>query len=183
MRDRLRIIIFGTETKAGKLFDLFLICSFPYKFLWVASKNTMTPIAEKTLKRPFVGMIFRNLNAKRYSVSQKRDQSWSFFLDAIESDSIVALFPEGRMARANGFDKYGKPMKIKSGIVDIIKKQSNGDMLLVHSQGMHHIQSPGQKIPRIFEKVGVCLEALDINAYKENIERNINDNFTKNVGI
>ncbi len=175
---KIKLIAFINHTS---LFDLLLVCVFPYSFLWEAAERTMTPIAEKTLKRPFVGLIFKNLNAKQFSVSQKRDSSWDSFLNAIDHQSIVALFPEGRMARKNGLDKHGNPMTIKSGIVDILQKQNDGCMLLVHSQGMHHIQSPGQQIPRIFQKITIALETLTIESYKQQHDKKSFQDFSKSI--
>ena len=134
------------------LYDVFLICLFPYKFLWKASKTCMTPIAEKTIKRPLLGLIFKNLTSKKTFVSQKRDDSWAQFLESIEDSSIVALFPEGRMKRKNGLDKNGKELSIRGGIADILQKRTDGKMLIIYSGGMHHIQAPGEKCQSFFKQ-------------------------------
>ena len=107
------------------LFDILLICVFPYRYFWKASKHCISPIAEKTIKRPLVGKIFGNLTNKKSTVSQKRDDTWGQFLDSINDSSIVGLFPEGRMKRKNGLDKYGNELSIKGGIADILKKIDN----------------------------------------------------------
>ena len=80
------------------LYDVFLISVIPYRTLWRASKDCLTPIAEKTYRRPVVGFIFRNLTMSKSSVSQKRDDTWSQFLGSITHASMVALFPEGPVA-------------------------------------------------------------------------------------
>ena len=152
------------------LFDLFLICVFPYKFLWQASKDCMTPIAEKTVKRPILGLLFRNLTSKKTFVSQKRDDSWSQFLDSIDNSSIVALFPEGRMKRKNGLDKQGRKLSIRGGIADILQKKSEGKMLIIYSGGMHHIQAPGEKWPKLFQTIHARLESTDIAEYKNSLK-------------
>lgn len=152
------------------LFDLFLICTFPYRFLWQASKDCMTPIAEKTVKRPILGLLFRNLTSKKTFVSQKRDDSWNQFLDSIDNSSIVALFPEGRMKRKNGLDKQGRKLTIRGGIADILQKKNEGKMLIIYSGGMHHIQAPGEKWPKLFQTIHVRLESTDISEYKNSLK-------------
>ena len=163
------------------LFDILLICVFPYRYFWKASKHCISPIAEKTIKRPLVGKIFGNLTNKKSTVSQKRDDTWGQFLDSINDSSIVGLFPEGRMKRKNGLDKYGNELSIKGGIADILKKIDNGKMLIIYSGGMHHIQSPGDSFPRLFQKVKIRLEIANIENYKKNLPQTDHEIFKTEV--
>ena len=159
---KIRLIAWVNHTS---LFDIFLISVVPYRFLWIAAKDCLTPIAEKTYKRPFAGFVFRKLIMRKSSVSQKRDHTWSQFLDSIRSDSIVALFPEGRMKRKNGLDKYGNPLSVKGGRADVLNLMNDGLMLIKYSGGMQHVQAPG-RFPRLFRTIRIRLETQDIQDYK-----------------
>ena len=175
---KIRLIAWINHTS---LFDIFLISVVPYRFLWIAAKDCLTPIAEKTYKRPIVGFIFRNLTISKSSVSQKRDDTWSQFLDSIHSNSIVALFPEGRMKRKSGLDKYGNPLSVKGGIADVLSRMDDGLMLIEYSGGMHHIQAPGQRFPRLFRTVRVRLETQDIQTYKARLHDSDHEAFKSKV--
>lgn len=163
------------------LFDILLICIFPYRYLWESAEHCMTPIAEKTIKRPFVGLIFRNLTHQKSFVSQKRDDTWLDFLKSIDESSIVALFPEGRMKRKNGLDKNGNELSIKGGIADVLKKKKTGDMLIVYSGGMHHIQTPGDRFPKIFKTIKIRLEMANIEQYKNCLNQENHEIFKNEV--
>lgn len=175
---KIRVIAWMNHTS---LFDIFLISVIPYRFLWIAAKDCLTPIAEKTYTRPIVGFIFRNLTINKSSVSQKRDDTWSRFLDSIHCDSIVALFPEGRMKRTDGLDKYGNPLSVRGGIADVLHRMDDGLMLIEYSGGMHHIQAPGERFPRLFRTVRVRLEIQDIKSYKAQLDDSDHKVFTSKV--
>ena len=115
------------------------------------------------------------------SVSQKRDDTWSQFLNSIHRDSIVALFPEGRMKRKNGLDKYGNQLSVKGGIADVLRRMEDGLMLIEYSGGMHHVQAPGQRFPRLFRTVRVRLEVQDIQAYKDHLHDSDHEVFKSKV--
>ena len=161
---RIKLVAWINHTS---LFDILLICIFPYRYLWEGAEHCMTPIAEKTIQRPFVGLIFRNLTHQKSFVSQKRDDTWLNFVKSIKESSIVALFPEGRMKRKNGLDKNGNELSIKGGIADVLQKKKTGNMLIVYSGGMHHIQTPGDRFPKIFKKIKIRLEMANIEKYKQ----------------
>ena len=91
-------------------------------------------------------------------------------MEQITPQSVVAILPEGRMKRKNGLDKHGKPMSIRGGIADILHHMTEGNALFVYSGGLHHIQSPGQILPKIFKRVKVNLELINIKQYKQLIE-------------
>jgi hypothetical protein len=77
--------------------------------------------------------------------------------------------PEGRMMRANGLDKNGRPMTVRGGIADIVSSIPEGRMLLTYSAGLHHVQTPGQRIPKVFKTLRMRLEAVDIAAYRRRL--------------
>jgi len=163
------------------LFDVFLISVIPYATLWRAAKDCIIPIAEKTYRRPVVGFIFRNLTVSKSSVSQKRDDTWSQFLDSITATTMVAVFPEGRMKRKSGLDKHGRPLSVRGGIADILSRMDSGKMLIEYSGGLHHIHAPGQRFPRLFKQIRVRLEIVDIQQYKKALEQTEHEDFKTEV--
>ena len=76
------------------------------------------------------------------------------------------------MKRADGLDKDGRPMSIRGGIADILRVIPEGKMLLAYSGGLHHIQVPGQLLPKPFKTLEMSLEAVDIPKYRETLETN-----------
>jgi hypothetical protein len=82
---------------------------------------------------------------------------------------MVIIMPEGRMMRKNGLDKNGKHMSVRGGIADLIAKIPDGIIMLAYSGGLHHIQAPGELIPRIFKTVKMRLECIDIQEYRDKI--------------
>ena len=101
----------------------------------------------------------------------------------ITSDSIVAILPEGRMKRKNGLDKHGKPMSVRGGVADILEVMNDGKILFVYSGGLHHIQTPGQVFPKLFKKIKLSLELVELSDYKNMMAPELNENkrFRKNV--
>ncbi|MUH72310.1 hypothetical protein [Psychrosphaera haliotis] len=100
-------------------------------------------------------------------ISRKRDESWDNFLKSVNDDAIVAILPEGRMRRHDGNDKHGNPMTVRTGVADIIEELDDGKVLFIYSGGMHHVQIPGQTLPKLFKKIKVNMEMVDINDYKD----------------
>jgi hypothetical protein len=76
------------------------------------------------------------------------------------------LLPEGRMKRAGGFDATGQPMTVRGGIADILESIGAGRMLLAYSGGLHHVQAPGERFPRLWKTIRMRLELVDIAAYR-----------------
>lgn len=158
-----KLIIFLNHTS---LFEILFIAIAPNKFLWKIAQNLMLPVAEETLKRPFVGRLIRILIPGCVPISRKNDATWYRFLSKINSQTLTAILPEGRMKRSNGLDKHGNPMSIKPGVVDILEQIPAGNLLFVYSGGLHHIQSPGEKYPRVFKKINAGLEIHGVKAFK-----------------
>ena len=150
------------------LFEPILSGAFPYSLLWQMAKRFVYPVADKTFNRPFVGFLFRLFAPQTVSLTRNWDNSWEHFIALAKAkNSFIGIAPEGRMKRLNGLDKNGKAMNIKTGVADIIKMLDSGQMLVLYSGGLHHIQSPGSGIPKIFKKVHLKFEIFDINQYKE----------------
>ena len=139
-------------------------------FLWRMARHGTVPIADITIKRPVVGLFWRFIAGKIVSVSRERDATWDKVMASIsDPDAMVIILPEGRMKRANGLDKYGRPLAVRGGIADLVRSIPEGQMLLAYSQGLHHIQVPGEHLPRFFRWVRMRLEIVDIREYREKL--------------
>ncbi len=90
-------------------------------------------------------------------------------MQRVDPRALIVIAPEGRMMRANGLDSQGKPMTVRGGIADILAAIPSGRILLAYSAGLHHVQVPGQRIPRLFQDVRMSLEMLDIAEYKQQL--------------
>ena len=60
-------------------------------------------------------------------------------------------------------------MTIRGGIADILEALDEGLMALVYSGGLHHIQAPGELVPRPLRQVWARIELVDITAYKQSL--------------
>jgi 1-acyl-sn-glycerol-3-phosphate acyltransferase len=137
----------------------------PNHFLWRMARHGVVPIASKTSQRALVGRFYGLVASRVISISRERDETWNEVLRQIDPDAMVALLPEGRMKRANGLDSEGKPMTVRGGIADILEAVGEGRMLIAYSGGLHHIQVPGQGLPKLFKTVRMNLEVVDIAVY------------------
>ena len=183
--EEVRLIIFLNHTS---LFEPIFLSQAPTAFTWQISKNIVIPGADITINRPIVGRFFKWLIPGIVSISRKRDSTWQSFMQSISHQSIVAILPEGRMKRKGGLDKHGQPMSARGGIADILSYMHKGKVLFVYSGGLHHVQTPGQRFPRIFKKVKVNLEMINIEHYKKsifamdnNLDKNSHKSFKVNV--
>ena len=70
------------------------------------------------------------------------------------------------MKRPNGLDKFGNPMTVQGGVADLLERVHDGNMLVAYSGGLHHVLRPDQNFPRLFKRIRVNLEVLDIAEYK-----------------
>ena len=155
----------------------------PNRFLKNVARNGLVPIADKTFNRPMVGRFFRMVANNVISISRLRDISWDRFIDRIRPDSLVIMLPEGRMKRKNGFDANGNPMTIRGGVVDLLEAIPGGRMLIAYSGGLHHVQIPNQRIPRLFKTLQMRVESLDISHYKEMLWHNRGSNSFKQAVV
>lgn len=135
------------------------------RLLWRFARHGVLPVAEKTMKRP-VGMFFRFLVRHVVTVTRQRDHTWAEVLNRVDDRAVVVILPEGRMKRRTGLDSKGRPMTVRSGIADILEALPSGRMLMVYSGGLHHIQAPGERLPRPFKPILCRFETLDIASYK-----------------
>ena len=52
---------------------------------------------------------------------------------------------------------------------EILESIGGGRMIVAYSGGLHHVQAPGERWPRLFKTIRIRLEALDIARYREQI--------------
>lgn len=148
------------------LFEVIFFGALPMRFLWQLASQGVAPIADKTSSRPVAGRVFRTLANRVVPITRSRDHTWAQVLDEIGPRSMVLLAPEGRMMRKNGLDSEGKPMSIKGGIADVLETMPAGRFLIGYSGGLHHIQAPGEGLPRLFKTVRLRIEVLEIEEYR-----------------
>jgi hypothetical protein len=160
---RIRVVAFLNHTS---LYEPVFTAGVPLEFLWRLSRHGVVPAASKTIERPLVGLLFRFIARHVVSISRERDHTWAAVLQRIEPDSMVVIAPEGRMKRASGLDSHGNPMTVRGGIADILEVVPEGRMLIAYSGGLHHVQIPGERLPRLFQPVGMLIEVVDIADYR-----------------
>jgi hypothetical protein len=149
------------------LFEPVFITALSNSMIWEFAKRGVLPGADVTLNRPIAGRFFKMLSPEVVAITRKRDESWKIFIESISRDSIVIMAAEGRMKRPGGLDKTGKKMSVRGGAADVIQKLDTGQLVLVYSGGLHHIQTPGQRFPRLFKEIQVKLEVIEISDYKK----------------
>lgn len=160
----LRILAMLNHTS---LFEPVFAALAPNRLLWQIAAHGVVPIADKTAARPVVGRFFRLVAAHVVPVTRERDRTWTEFLQRIEDpEALVVILPEGRMMRRSGLDAHGNPMTIRGGIADILLAVPDGRLFLAYSQGLHHVHAPGDRWPRLFRRVRLRAEVVDIEAYR-----------------
>lgn len=148
------------------LFEWLLGGFAPWSLLWQFARHGVLPVAEKTIRRPVVGWFFGILVRHVVVITRQRDHTWNEVLKRIDDPkAVIVILPEGRMKRRNGLDSSGNPMTVRGGIADILQSLPSGRMLLVYSGGLHHIQAPGEALPRPFRTIRMRKEVVDIPAY------------------
>jgi hypothetical protein len=70
------------------------------------------------------------------------------------------------MKRRTGLDSKGREMTVRAGIADILEALPDGRILTVYSGGLHHIQAPGELLPRPFRTILCRFEMIDIASFK-----------------
>lgn len=151
------------------LFDLLFVAALPRSMLWLLARRAVAPGADVTLERPIVGRLAKLFVHRMIPVTRQRDATWDAMLGAIDEDAVVVLAPEGRMMRQDGLDKNGRPMTVRGGIADILQAVESlpgpDRLLLLYSQGLHHVQAPGERLPRLFKTFAAQLDSVPIPAY------------------
>ncbi|MBT1063248.1 hypothetical protein KJY73_06660 [Bowmanella sp. Y26] len=173
-----RLVVFLNHTS---LFEPLFIRFAPWSFVWNIAHKVIVPGADVTLERPLAGRVLKVLLPGVIPITRKADESWEHFLSLVNGDVITAILPEGRMKRRNGLDKDGKPMSVRGGVADILERLDQGKLLFVYSGGLHHIQCPGERLPRLFRTLTANLEILDIADYKRQIEQRHESGFKAKV--
>ncbi len=164
--DDLRVLVFLHHTS---LFEWLFVAAAPNHLLKRVATRGLVPIAQKTYDRPLVGRFFSVLAPEMVPISRAPDHTWEDVMRRVDPDSMVVIAPEGRMMRADGLDSTGKPMTVRGGIADILSAVDGGRMLLAYSGGLHHVQVPGQRLPRLFREIRMALEIVDIDEYKRGL--------------
>jgi len=162
--DSTRMILLLNHTS---LFEPIYLAVLPVSLIWKIAKFGVLPGADITMRRPVMGWFFRLVTPGTVSISRRLDKTWKDFLNRIDEKSIVLIAPEGRMKRSSGLDKSGQPMTVRGGIFDLINKFSDGYLLLAYSGGLHHIMRPEDKLPKLFKRVLLSLEMVDVREYKK----------------
>jgi hypothetical protein len=152
------------------LYEPVLAGGVPSAFLRRLAAHGVLPIADKTIRRPIIGALFRSLARHVIVITRRRDTTWSSVLSTIEDpDAMVLILPEGRMMRRNGLDSRGQPLSIRAGVADLIAAIPAGRMILAVSGGLHHVQAPGELLPRLFRRIKLNLELIDIESYRQQL--------------
>lgn len=166
--DKVRLICFLNHTS---LYEPLFASLVPNRCIWQIAKRSVVPVAAKTLERPVLGRFFQLLIPHPVSISREADHTWDVVLSKTGEDSMVLILPEGRMRRANGLDREGRPMTARGGVADILRAIDDGQLLMAYSGGLHHVQIPGQKFPRLFKTIRMHFELLDLVEYRQEMER------------
>jgi len=162
----LRLLAFLNHTS---LFEPLFAGGAPISFLWRLARHGVVPIAIKTSDRAVVGNFYRLIASRVVPISRERDETWEQLLNHIDTDAMVAILPEGRMMRSTGLDKEGRPMTVRGGIADILESLGRGKMLLAYSGGLHHVQIPGERFPRLWKTIRMRMEVLEIEEYRASL--------------
>ena len=161
--DQLRVIAILNHTS---LYEPLFAGGVPNRLLYQIARRGVVPVAEKTYNRPLVGRFFGLVAPDVVPITRQRDASWQELVDRIGPRSLVIIAPEGRMKRATGLDAEGKPMTVRGGIADVLRGIPDGLMLVGYSGGLHHVQHPGETLPRLFQRIQMRFELIDIAAYR-----------------
>lgn len=162
---RLRVVAILHHTS---LFEPIFAGLTPNRFLWTLACHGVVPIAEKTLDRPLAGSFFRLVAPHVVPLTRKRDETWEQLLEKVDdAQSLLVILPEGRMKRRNGLDARGRPLTVRGGIADVLQTVDQGRLLLAYSGGLHHIQAPGDRFPRLLRTARMNLEVVDVPSYRD----------------
>jgi len=162
----LRLVVFLNHTS---LYEPLFVGWFPNHFLKRIAYHGMMPVADKALKRPVMGYFFNLVAHKVVAITRMNDDTWQAVIDQTTSNDMVVIMPEGRMMRKNGLDKHGQPMTVRGGVADLLLAIPRGRMLLTYSGGLHHVQVPGERFPRLFKALRMRLQTIDIATYRRKI--------------
>lgn len=165
--EEIRLVVFLNHTS---LFEPLFAAVCPNSFLRRIAWHGVIPAADKTIRRPIVGKLFRFVARHVVSITRERDHTWHAVLERIGENSMVIILPEGRMMRRNGLDSHGRPMTVRGGITDILVELKQGRCLIAYSGGLHHVQAPGEWRIGVFKTIRLRLELVELSAYLQNLE-------------
>ena len=174
----LKLIVFLNHTS---LFEPLLLGAAPWRMVWRMAGRIIAPGADVTMDRPIAGWFLKYIAPKMVPISRERDETWDAFMDAIEPESVVIIAAEGRMKRADGLDKNGKPMSVRGGVADVLEALPDGEMVIVYSGGLHHIQKPGEGLPKLFKPIKLQCEKINIRKYVKEMKEEPDVPFKKAV--
>jgi len=162
--DKVRLVCLLNHTS---LYEPIFVALAPNRFLWHIARRAVVPIAEITMQRAVLGRFLRLLIAHPVPITREADHTWEAVLRTIveHEDALVIILPEGRMRRANGLDRLNRPMTARGGVAQIMQMLQHGRMLMAYSGGLHHVQIPGQMLPRLFKTIRMRFELLEIADY------------------
>lgn len=165
------------------LFEPIFVAAAPLRLIWQIAAHGVVPVAKKTMDRPVAGAFFRVVAHHVIPITRERDETWEAVLKRIhDPKALIVILPEGRMMRPTGLDRNGEPMTVRGGIADLLGAVVHGRMLLGYSQGLHHIHAPGERLPRLFRRVDLTCETLDIPEYRDRlVEQTGKDGFKRAV--
>lgn len=175
---RIRLVVFLNHTS---LYEPVFVGGVPLRFIWRLARHGVVPAADKTLERPLVGLLFKFIARHVVAITRERDHTWAEVLQRIDPDSMVVIAPEGRMKRATGLDLQGNPMTVRGGIADILEVIPQGRMLIAYSGGLHHVQVPGEKLPKLFRRIGMLIEVVDIADFRRAMQEQAGVHFKRAV--
>lgn len=143
----------------------------PARLLWQIAAHGVIPVADKTVQRPMVGRFFRFVAHRVVPITRERDHTWAEVLSHLEDDrALIVILPEGRMKRRTGLDLQGNPMTVRGGIADILEAVPAGRLFLAYSGGLHHVHAPGERLPRLFRRVSLAADVVDIPTYRAELK-------------
>jgi hypothetical protein len=152
------------------LFEPIYAALAPNRLLWQIAAHGVVPVAQKTTDRRLVGRFFGFVAHQVVPITRERDHTWSDLMARVQDPkALIVILPEGRMMRRTGLDSNGQPMTVRGGIADIIRAVPGGRMLLAYSGGLHHVHAPGDRFPRFFRRVRLCVEVVDIEEYRRTL--------------
>ena len=165
--EEVRLIILLHHTS---LYEPLFVSAAPTWFIWRIARKVIMPVADKTVNRMLVGKLFKFMLPGLIPISRKRDATWKRFKEAVKQRPVILIAPEGRMKRNTGLDSEGKAMTVRSGVAEIIEELYEGKIMIAYSGGLHHVQHPGELIPRLFKTIKLNLEVIPVNKYKSQFE-------------
>ena len=163
----IRLLVLLNHTS---LFEWLYIGVAPLRLVWQIAAHGVVPVADKTLRRPVVGRFFSLVAQHVVPITRRPDESWRQMLASVnDPKATVLILPEGRMMRASGLDSEGKPMTVRGGVADIMRGMDHGRILFGYMAGLHHVQIPDQTRPKLFRRLEMTLEVVDLETYKKSI--------------